>query len=95
MRKSREVPLNLLASLSRFVTGDRSEQETRYCVDEEGRIVPEVYWQNSTLGISYHYIYGGKTEGKIGDVVVGGSLTPALHNPNLHGGFGGRGTAGG
>jgi hypothetical protein len=89
------VPISLLSSLAQLVTGCREVPETRYCVDEEGRILPDFHCKSSPLGISCHCLYGGKSSGKIGDIVIGGSRTPTLQNPNLPRGFGGRGTAGG
>ncbi|MGA3049512.1 MAG: hypothetical protein ABSD67_22985 [Terracidiphilus sp.] len=88
MRKSREVPLTLLAALTQFVTGRRDVPESRYCVDEAGKIVPDFNCENSTLGMSYHYVYGGSSDGNIGDVVVGGNATSKRESEVSRGGFG-------
>jgi hypothetical protein len=73
--------------------GRRQSSETCYCVDEKSRIVADFNCQTATLGLSYHYVYGGSSGGKMGDLVEGGSRTPSLENP--YRGFGGRGSAGG
>jgi hypothetical protein len=80
--------LNLLAALTQFVTGRADTPETRNCVDEEGKIVPDFNCENSTLGMSYHYVYGGSSGGNIGDVVVGGSTTSRSESDVSRGGFG-------
>jgi hypothetical protein len=88
MRKSSDVPLNLLAALAKFVTGRGDAPETCYCVDEQRRIVPEINCQSSSLGTTYHYIYGGSSSGQIGDTVVGGSTLPSNEGEVIRGGFG-------
>ncbi len=88
MRKSREVPITLLAVLAMFVTGCRETPESRNCVDAQGRIVPEPNCQASSPGMSYHYIYGGSSGGNVGDSVVGGSTSSSRESGVSRGGFG-------
>ena len=79
MRKSREVRLTLLAAAAVLMTGCR---DPRRCVDKDGHIQPDGYCQASdSHSLGYHYIYGGRSGGHLGDTVVGGSSTP-------RGGFG-------
>ncbi len=92
MRKSREVPLTLLAALALSNTGCEPPQQ-HHCVDSLGRIASDSYCQNQLSG--YHYLYGGSTGGHIGDAVVGGSATPSEGGVS-RGGFGhGEGGEGG
>ena len=89
MKKSSSVPLRILSALAEIIRGPVPPpdiRETRYCVDNEGRIVAEVNCENSTLGVHYHYVYGGTSEGRIGDLVEGGSNAPTVYAP----GFGAR-----
>ncbi|MGA2888421.1 MAG: hypothetical protein ABSE51_10245 [Terracidiphilus sp.] len=88
MRKSNEVRIPLLTALAKLVTGRRDAPESRYCVDEQGKIVPDIRCQSSTFDISYHYVYGGSSAGEIGDIVVGGSTTPRSESGISHEGFG-------
>jgi hypothetical protein len=83
MRKSREVPLTLLAAIALSTTACRDEH--RDCVDAQNRIAPDSGCQVGSSGA--HYIYGGSSGGHVGDAVVGGSVT--------RGGFGGIGASGG
>jgi hypothetical protein len=83
MRKSREVPLTLLAAIALSMTACRDEQ--RNCVDSQNRLLPESSCQAGSSGA--HYIYGGSSGGHVGDAVVGGSVS--------RGGFGGIGGGGG
>lgn len=103
MRKSREVPLTVLAALAMCVTGCHETNETRNCVDAQGRIAPDtrcdddysanggnpVNGGNATYG-GYHYIYGGSSGGHIGDAVIGGSTTSSMSSEGgvSRGGFG-------
>ncbi len=94
MRKSKEVPLTLLATLALMASG--CNRETRNCVDAQGRIVPNGNCSTSRTGAGgYHYIYGGASGGRIGDTVVGGRSTPS--SGISRGGFGhaGGGVGGG
>lgn len=85
MRRSREVPLTLLASLALTVTACRDQP--RNCVDANNRLLPESACQAGSSG-GYvpggaHYVYGGSSGGHVGDTVVGSSVS--------RGGFGGIG----
>jgi hypothetical protein len=83
MRKSREVPLTLLAAVALSSIG--CQEEHRSCVDAQNRIVSD---SNCSAGSSgAHYVYGGASGGHVGDAVVGGSVS--------RGGFGGIGGSGG
>jgi hypothetical protein len=89
MRKSKAVPLTVLAALAFFVTGCQDRPESRNCVDEQGRIVPDTNCQAySSTGAHYHYLYGGSSGGHVGDAVVGGSATSSSSGVT-RGGFGG------
>jgi hypothetical protein len=83
MRRSREVPLTLLASLALSFTAC----EQRDCVDAQGRKLPDSACHTGGSGVAgavgAHYIYGGRSGGHLGDTVIGGSVT--------RGGFGGIG----
>jgi len=94
MRKSRAVPITLLAALAAFSTGCRDTPETRNCVDAQGRIVPDGNCSTRNGGSSFHYIYGGSSGGRIGDAVVGGRATPGESGVS-RGGFGGHDGEGG
>lgn len=87
MRKSREVPLTLLAAVALSMTA--CHRERRDCVDAQNRLLPDSSCQSGATG-SYspgaHYIYGGSSGGHIGDAVVGGSVS--------RGGFGAHGSGG-
>lgn len=82
MRKSREVPLTLLAALALTVTG--CHDQNRDCVDAYGHKLPDSSCDAGTSGT--HYVYGGSSGGHVGDIVIGGSVT--------RGGFGGIGGGG-
>ena len=89
MRKSREVPLTLLAALAAFsLTGCRPQH--RDCVDSVGRKltdgVCELDQRDSHYVPGAHYIYGGSSGGHLGDTVIGGSVS--------RGGFGSIGGSG-
>ena len=79
MRRSREVPLTLLAAVALSLTACRDERQD--CVDAQSRKLPDSSCQVGSPGA--HYIYGGSTGGNVGDAVVGGSVT--------RGGFGATG----
>ncbi len=96
MRKSSAVPLTLLAALAAFATGCHDTPESRNCVDPQGRIVPDANCSThgGSGGIGYHYLYGGRSGGRIGDAVEGGSSTPSESGVS-RGGFGHGGGEGG
>ena len=85
MRKSRTVTLTLLttAALVSSTACDNRPQEIRNCVDTRNQIVPDdrcdhpaLYAGGGGAG-SYHYLYGGRSGGRVGDTVVNGSSEPA------------------
>jgi hypothetical protein len=94
MRKSRDVPITILAALALFTTGCHDTPESRNCVDAQGRIVPDTSCESPSRGTSYHYIYGGASGGRVGDAVIGGSSTPSADGVS-RGGFGHGGDGGG
>ncbi|MFC5860987.1 hypothetical protein ACFPT7_01630 [Acidicapsa dinghuensis] len=86
MRKSREVPLTLLAVAALASVGavgtTGCHEQPGHCVDQQNRLMPDQYCRDHASA-GYHYIYGGSSGGHIGDMVVGGSVS--------RGGFGGFG----
>lgn len=85
MRRSREVPLTLLASLALTMVACRNTR--RDCVDAQNRLLPDSACQAGRSGgvPAGHYMYGGSSGGHVGDRVVGGSVS--------RGGFGGIGAS--
>jgi uncharacterized membrane protein YgcG len=83
MRKSRDVPLTLLAVAALSITACRDERQD--CIDAQSHLMPSAACQTGTPGA--HYIYGGSSGGHVGDIVIGGSVS--------RGGFGGFGSSGG
>lgn len=85
MHKSKEVQLVLVTAVAMAMLGCRDER--RDCVDGQNRLQPDSACQAGATGA--HYIYGGSSGGRVGDTVVGGSVS--------RGGFGaiGGGDAGG
>jgi hypothetical protein len=94
MRRSKEVPLTILAVLALSVVSCRSGR--RNCVDGQNHLLPDSACQAPGSGSSgsygsggsygyygAHYMYGGSSGGHVGDSVVGGSVS--------RGGFGGIG----
>jgi len=72
MRKSREVPLTLLAAVALASIGC-SDEPVR-CVDAQNRLMPDSACQaNTSSGLGYHYVSGGSSGGHVGDTVVGAS----------------------
>jgi hypothetical protein len=82
-RKSGNLPLRILTTMAEALRGPSELRESRYCVDEDGTIVPNSFCENSQLGTRYHWIYGGSTRGQMGDAVEGGSRQPTVHNPGF------------
>jgi hypothetical protein len=82
MRKSREVPLALLAAMAVSITACRDQ--VRDCVDAQGRKLLDSQCESGYRGA--HYVYGGRSGGHVGDAVIGGGVT--------RGGFGGTGGSG-
>lgn len=87
MRKSKEVPLTLLAAAAMVSIG--CHDRPRHCVDGQSRLQPDAACQASSGGVvgGYHYVYGGSSGGHVGDFVIGASAS--------RGGFGGFGHGGG
>ena len=83
MRKSSHVPLRLLSAFAETLRGPVAAEETRYCVDEEGRRVPDTHCEHSALGVRYHWMYGCTGGCEIGEKVKGGSREPAVYNSGL------------
>ena len=82
MRRSREVHLTLLAAIALSMTA--CQDDTAHCVDSQNRILPDDNCQSTYRGTTgAHYVYGGSSGGRVGDAVVGSSVT--------RGGFGGFG----
>ena len=108
MRKSRAVPLTLLAvaSLAATTACDDGPTEVRNCVDSQKHIVPDGRCSQTPGyaggGGGYHFIFGGASGGRVGDTVVGGSDTAAAGarvvsgetGGVVRGGFGGAGDGG-
>jgi hypothetical protein len=78
MRKSREVPLTLLAAAALASVG--CHDQPRHCVDAQNRLQPDSVCE-ARPGTGFHYVYGGASGGHYGDTVVGSSVS--------RGGFGG------
>jgi hypothetical protein len=110
MRKSRSVPLTLLAAAAISVsTGCDAPTQVRNCVDDQNHIVPDdrcnhMVGSGGGGGIPgrYRYVYGGASGGRVGDAVVGASTEPAAGTrvvsgetgAVVRGGFGGGGEGG-
>ncbi len=79
MRKSREVPLTLLAAVALASIG--CHDDPRHCVDGQNRLAPDSNCEaysgggHGSGGYGYHYMYGGSNGGRFGDTVVGGSVS--------------------
>jgi hypothetical protein len=74
MRRSREIPAcALLLAASGAIAGC---QQHRDCVDSYGFKQPESYC-SSGVHTGSHYIYGGRSGGRYGDAVSGGSSSPS------------------
>ena len=86
MRRSREIQLTLLASLA-LTTLTACRDEPQHCVDAQNRLLPDSSCQLSSRPVSAHFVYGGSSGGRVGDTVVGSSVS--------RGGFGGSGEGGG
>ena len=80
MRRSREIQLTLLASLA-LTSLTACRDEPQHCVDAQNRLLPDSSCQASSRPVGAHYVYGGSSGGRVGDAVVGSSVS--------RGGFGG------
>jgi hypothetical protein len=69
MRKSREVPVALLAAAALAAIGCRNGPP--HCVDAQNHLMPDSYCEEHHSGFAY--VYGGSSGGHFGDVVVGAS----------------------
>lgn len=85
MRKSREVPLTLLAAAALAAIGCRNGP--RHCVDAQHHLMPDSYCEEHHSG-GYFYVYGGSSGGHIGDSVVGASSSSYSFGGFGHGGGG-------
>jgi hypothetical protein len=100
MRKSREVPLTLLAAVALASIGCR--EKPRHCVDAQNHLVEDSACeqkQNAAGGAGYHYVSGGSSGGHVGDTVVGADESGVTrggfgHGDAGEGGHGGGGDAG-
>jgi hypothetical protein len=96
MRKSREVPLTLLAAVAIASIGCQEEQ--RHCVDAQNHLMPDSLCeqkQNTGGGVVYHYVAGGSSGGHVGDTVVGASESGVTRGGFGHGDGGDGGHGGG
>jgi hypothetical protein len=84
MRKSKEVPLTLLAAAALASIGSVAttgcHDEPRRCVDAQNRLQPDSVCaaRSGSGGVivgGYHYVYGGASGGHYGDTVVGSSVS--------------------
>jgi hypothetical protein len=91
MRKSREVPLTLLATVALAAgSGCSHPREVRNCVDAQGRIVPDSVCETHHGGmVPFFFLYGGRSGGRFGDTVIGGRATPTA-GANIYSGESGR-----
>jgi hypothetical protein len=89
MRKSREVPLTLLAVAALASIGSTTgcHDQPRHCVDAQNHLQPDSVCEARAGVGGFHYVYGGASGGHYGDTVVGSSVS--------RGGFGGGGGEGG
>lgn len=106
MRKSKTVPLTLLAAAALTVPPgcDSHPTEVRNCVDNQNHIVSDDRCAHPALygGGGYHFLYGGRSGGKSGDTVEGGFYEPEAgarivsgESGVVRGGFGGEAEGGG
>jgi hypothetical protein len=96
MRKSREVPLTLLAAVALASIG--CQDDPRHCVDAQNHLMPDSLCeqkQNSGGGVGYHYVSGGSSGGHVGDTVVGASESGVTRGGFGHGDGGDGGHGGG
>ena len=72
MRKSREVPLTLLAAAALASIG--CHDQPRHCVDAQSHLMPDANCETHATG-GFHYVYGGSSGGHVGDIVIGASVS--------------------
>ena len=111
MKRSQHITLGLLAGMAlAFTSGCHRMPERRDCVDESGRIVTDNNCDlanaqrrnGSYSGPYFHYVWGGRTGGNIGDQVLDGNPMPGMGSAASsssggvsRGGFGSTGSSGG
>jgi hypothetical protein len=83
MRKSRDVPLTLLAAAALASIG--CHDGPRSCVDAQHHLLPDSYCEEHHGG-GFFYVYGGSSGGHIGDSVVGAHESGASFGGFGHGG---------
>lgn len=94
MRRSREVPLTLLAAAAMASIGCHSGP--RHCVDAQNHLMPDSYCEEHRAGGGFFYVYGGASGGHFGDSVVGASRSGGGFGAVFGGfGHGGGGEGGG
>jgi hypothetical protein len=72
MRRSREVPITLLAAAALVSIG--CHDEPRHCVDAQNHLEPDSYCSSGSH-TGFHYVYGGSSGGHYGDAIVGSSVS--------------------
>jgi hypothetical protein len=101
MKKSSSITLTLLAAAASLSMSACKRTEVRDCVDQNHRIVDDRYCdQQGGRGtyvpggmMPYYWLYGGRSGGRVGDSVFGGSTTSmpgarAVSGRVSRGGFG-------
>ena len=86
MRRSREVPLTLLAAAALASVG--CHERPRHCVDAQSHLEPDADCELHPGVGGFHYVYGGSSGGHIGDSVVGASSSSYSFGGFGHGGGG-------
>jgi len=88
MRKSRHVPLTILAAVALSTAGCHDENNgPRHCVDAQNHILADSACENHASGAgAVHYVYGGSSGGRVGDTVVGASESGVSRGGFGHGG---------
>jgi hypothetical protein len=84
MRKSRDVPLTLLAAAALASIGCH-DNGPRRCVDAQNHLMPDSYCDEKH-GSGVHFVYGGSSGGHVGDMVVGASESGISFGGFGHGG---------
>jgi hypothetical protein len=82
MRKSKEVPLTLLAAAALASVGCHNGPQ--HCVDAQNHLMPDSYCEEHHVG--FRYVYGGSSGGHFGDSVVGASSSSVSFGGFGHGG---------
>jgi len=110
MKKSKSVPLTILASVAALaMSGCSRKTELQRCVDQQQRIVDDrLCDQQQSLQqqpnrtpyyprayYPYHWWYGGSSGGRFGDSIVGGAANPTRGFSSIRAGSSGSGAHGG